>query len=405
MTQKKPLRILFVTAHCPHGPVYGAQLRTLHIARILKRCGEVDMLIFPFALLADEDLRRTNDEFQVRGVFYLNQRTNGSLGARLKREFDPYSADTESKRLSAGDQEKAMSLMDDYDLVWFYGISIPNCLGRKRWHNAILDIDDVPSQCFEGKAREAKDVRGRLLAKRKVVQWKRREKVVLKRFNVIGVSSEADWHYFGGGDRVRVIPNGFEAPTRLVEKNPANPVRIGFIGTLNYAPNLEGIRWFVDEVWPLVRARIPSARLRLVGAGTDSFNAGEDSNIDGLGFVDDSVAEISTWALTIVPIFVGGGTRIKIAEAFCRHCPVVSTTQGAYGYSVTSGDECFLADTAGEFANACLSLLEDPDVGAAMTARARAKFDREFDWDAIAPRVIAAVNACLEFRPRIRVEA
>lgn len=83
----------------------------------------------------------------------------------------------------------------------------------------------------------------------------------------------------------------------------------------------------------------------------------------------------------------------------------VSTTQGAYGYRLRNGDECLLADTPGEFSEACLSLMEDPASGREIAERGRSMFERELDWNAIAPRVVAAVNACLELRPRIQAGA
>lgn len=404
MIAKSSPRILFVTAHCPHGPTYGAQLRTLHIARALDQCGDLGIAMFPFAPLPAEAMRRTAEEFNIAGVFHLSEPTCRSMGARLKREFDPYSADTEGKRLGAKDAATFEALCREYDLIWFQGIAIPNCLGRKEWERSVLDIDDVPSLCYHGKAREARDSWSRMKAKRKVIQWKRREAVLLDRFSIVTVCSEEDRRYFGGGDRVRVIPNGFQSMPRQ-PRTPAAGGRVGFIGTLKYAPNREGLEWFIRQVWPLVRRKDPGARLRVVGASSDTQVGDERNGVDELGFVEDAAREISTWSLMIVPILVGGGTRIKIAEAFSRLCPVVATRQGAYGYVLRDGAECFLADDASAFANACSTLIEDEPLGRAMADRARAMFDRELSWDAIGPRIVGAVEACLRMKPVARCAA
>mgnify|MGYP003575546001 CR=1 FL=1 len=398
MIAKRSPRILLVTAHCPHGPTYGAQLRTLHIARALSRCGDLGIAMFPFAPLPAEALRRTAEEFNIAGVFHLSEPACRSMSARLKREFDPYSADTEGKRLGAKDVAKFEALCRDYDLIWFQGVAIPNCLGRKEWERSVLDIDDVPSLCYIGKAREARDSWSRMKAKRKVIQWKRREAVLLDRFSIMTVCSEEDRRYFGGGDRVRVIPNGFQS----MPQQPRTPVaggRVGFIGTLKYAPNRDGLDWFVQQVWPLVRRRDPEVRLRVVGASSGVPVGDERAGIDELGFVEDAAGEISTWSLMIVPILLGGGTRIKIAEAFSRCCPVVATRQGAYGYVLRDGGECFLADDANAFASACSKLIEDASLGRAMADRARAMFDRELSWEAIEPRITETVEACLGMKP------
>lgn len=397
MTENKALpKILFVTAHCPYGQVYGARLRTLNIARMLGDICEVGMVLFPFAPLPDEEIGETRREFNLRGVFYFEEGGAKSLGARLKRELDPYSGDTEGRRLSEGDLEVFEKLADEYDVIWFQGISIPNSLGRRNWPNAILDIDDVPSQFYRGKAREAGSSWERLMAARKSQLWSRREKVLLERFGIVGVCSEQDRKYLGGGERVHVIPNGFDGGEKLFARERTEPPRIGFIGTLQYGPNRDGVEWFMKEVWPLVLPEYPDARLRLVGAATDEGIAGKGENVDGLGFVDDAQREIASWALMIVPILVGGGTRIKIAEAFSRGCPVVSTTMGAYGYALENGRECLMADTPVEMAEACMRLLGDPESGEAMAERAWKEFRKKWSWDAIAPKISGAVAACME---------
>lgn len=395
MISKTAPRILLVTAHCPHGPTYGAQLRTLHIARALKKCGDLGIAIFPFGALSEECVRRTKEEFRVKGVFHLSEPACRSVSARLKREFDPYSADTEGKRLGEKEAKLMEELCRDYDLIWFQGIALPNCLGRKEWPASVLDIDDVPSLCYAGKAREATDAWSRMKAKRKAIQWKRRESVLLDRFTLVTVCSDEDHRYFGGGERVRVIPNGFQS-LPAVRREPEKGGRVGFIGTLKYRPNLDGLRWFIEQVWPLVRAKDPDARLRVVGSSADLPVGDPAANIDELGFVEDTAEEISTWSLMIVPILIGGGTRIKIAESFSRRCPVVATRQGAYGYSLTSGNECFLADDPASFASACSALIEDDALGRAMAERAHAMFERELSWDAIEPRIVNTVNACLK---------
>lgn len=387
-------RILLVTAHCPHGPTYGAQLRTLHIARALNRCGDLGIAIFPFGPLSDECVRRTKDEFKVSGIFHLSEPACRSMASRLKREFDPYSADTEGKRLKEEEAEQWEELCKDYDLIWFQGVALPNCLGRREWPASVLDIDDVPSLCYAAMEREAPDAWSRMKAKRKRIQWKRRESVLLDRFTMVTVCSENDRRYFGGGNLVRVIPNGFQPMPDKIRK-PAKGGRVGFIGTLKYGPNRDGLKWFLESVWPLVRAQDPDARLRVVGAPSDVSVGNAALNIDELGFVEDTAEEISTWSLMIVPILIGGGTRIKIAEAFSRRCPVVATRQGAYGYSLSNGGECFLADEPESFAAACSSLIEDEEIGRAMAERARAMFDRELSWDAIEPRIVATVKECL----------
>jgi glycosyltransferase involved in cell wall biosynthesis len=262
----------------------------------------------------------------------------------------------------------------------------------RRWPKTVLDIDDLPSRYQKSELKSAKSLTDRLLTMRRFWLWKRRERRLLQRFTLLGVCSKDDRDYLGGDERIHVIPNGFEPPATITPRSPASPPRVGFIGLLRYAPNRDGVEWFAARVWPEIKKACPAARFRLVGSGSDVEAPRLGADIDGLGWVADASAEIATWSLMIVPIRIGGGTRIKIAEGFSRKCPVVATPWGAFGYDVESGQEILLADKPAEFARACLSILQDPRRGEEMAARAWARYTTHWTWDAIEPRVAAAVE-------------
>ena len=229
---------------------------------------------------------------------------------------------------------------------------------------------------------------------------KRREHFWKERFTVLSVCSEADRQYLGGGEHVHVIPNGFERPAQEPVRQPTDPPRIGFIGLYSYLPNLEGMKWFVRSCWPLIKQQVPDARLRLVGKDTDGPLKPNAPDVDALGYVADAASEMATWSAMIVPVRQGAGTRVKIADAFSRKCPVVSTKLGAYGYDVQSGRELLLADKPDDFAQACVSLIRDRVAASAMADRAYAAFLQNWTWDAIAPRVWAAAEDALALAAR-----
>jgi glycosyltransferase involved in cell wall biosynthesis len=196
----------------------------------------------------------------------------------------------------------------------------------------------------------------------------------------------------GGGARFHVIPNGYDLPAPAPPWKPAGR-RIGMIGKFPYEPNREGLLWFRERAWPLVRREVPDAELRVVGEWSDRMFAGDAEGCTGLGFVEDPAAEMATWSASIVPLRVGGGTRIKIAEAFARGIPVVSTRVGAFGYPAEDGREILLADEPEAFAAACVRLLREPSLGAALAERARALHAAHLTWEAAAPAVAAAFEA------------
>ena len=340
-------------------------------------------------------IAKTRDEFDVAGVLGLQSTPIRGLSDRLRHEFDPWFLNTHGWRLDHKGLGVLRGLCESHDMVWVHNLFTANAAGLARWPRSVLDIDDIVSQYHRSEIRSSISWKDRVINVRRAWLWKRREALLLNRFDVLGVCSEADRGYLGGSERVHTIPNGYDAASADPSRVPMDPPRIGFIGTVKYPPNREGIQWFIDKVWPVVKSKCPRARLRLVGDGTDSFTAANGVGIDGLGWVEDSHQEIATWLLTVVPIRFGGGTRIKIAEAFSRKCPVVSTHSGAFGYDVKSGDELMLADDPTSFANACLSILANQQLGEQLAERAWKKYVANWTWSAIGPKVEAAVEHCL----------
>ncbi len=336
---------------------------------------------------------------------YLNSTTQPvrSLGERMRRELDPRFLNTHGVQASATDRAKLQALLDEHDLVWVYGVRIVNAFNLWRWPRTILDVDDVPSLFHGSELKQARGGLAKLRKLRQVILWHRRERLLSDRFETLVASSETDRQYLGGSEKIFLVPNGFEIPTRTLSRTLASPPRIGFIGTLQYPANVEGLRWFIKEVWPQIRKVMPEAVLRLVGQDTDKPEWRASENVEGLGWVSDPDQEMATWALTIVPLFVGGGTRVKIATAFSRKCPVVATNLGALGYDVSDGRELLMADAPSEFAGACLLLLQNSKLGDRLAEAAWKTFLTTWSWDAISSRVNSVVQFNLRHQTNRRV--
>ncbi len=234
---------------------------------------------------------------------------------------------------------------------------------------------------------------------RQVLIWRRREKTLLDRFDVICAASEADRdelrRVLGVSSRIFVVPNGFAKPKQMPVRHPAAPPRVGFIGNFHHPPNRDGLRWFIKRVWPQILQTMPQTRLRVVGDGSEKEIWKTSENIDVLGWVADVESEMATWSLTVVPIFFGGGTRVKTAEAFSRKCPIVSTTLGVYGYDVVDGREVLIANSSEEFASKCLRILLNPSEGQIMAEKGWQRFLENWTWESSADRVAAVVEEVL----------
>lgn len=181
--------------------------------------------------------------------------------------------------------------------------------------------------------------------------------------------------------RVKVIANGVDttefAPGGALVAQPT----VVFTGTLSYAPNADGILWFSREVWPLVRARQPSARLLIVGREPPAaVRALASECVTVTGEVPDVRPFLRSARVAIAPVRSGGGTRLKILEALACALPVVSTTIGAEGLDLAPGEHILIADDAPSFAAAVARLLVDSKLCAALGAAGRARVAQRYDW-------------------------
>jgi glycosyltransferase involved in cell wall biosynthesis len=370
-------------------------LRALHIGRALKQVGEVTLAVVSSDVATEAVLQQTSGEFQMEAPVRVVPLPNRKLSQRFRRAFDTHYLNVHGVAAAREDRKQILRRRDQFDLVWVLNSRTPNILDQWHWPRAVLDIDDVPSTFQHSIVQNGVGWKAKLKAGVTMLLLRRRERLWKERFSALAVCSEADKAYLGGGERIHVIPNGFERPIQPPIRTPAQPPRIGFIGLYSYLPNLAGVRWFVRECWPKIKLECPGARLRLAGKDTDGALKPAGADIDGLGWVADPEAEIATWSAMIIPLQYGAGTRIKIADAFSRKCPVVSTRLGAFGYAVQHGRELILADQPHDFASGCISLIRDPQTAMVMAERAFDAFLENWTWDAIAPKVWAAAEGCL----------
>lgn len=393
MSTRRP-KILAVVGPCPFAKAHGAQVRVKNVLDLLQRCGEVSLVLASMGEHEPEALRKTAEVYDLKAAFRLEPWPLDFAG-RLRRELNPQFLNTHGFKLKASEREQVMGMMKDYDLVWFHTVRIPNALEIERLDQpAVLDADDLMSR-FNASAAGQGGLKENLLASKRSWQWRRREQFFLDRFDVVCVCSEGDKTYLGGSDRIQVVPNGFEKSNGPSQRKRVSPPTVGFVGSLKYPANRDGVLWFLKDVWPIIRRRVPQAQFRLAGEGSFELAAKFQDGVKGIGWVEDMETEMARWWLTIVPVHVGGGTRVKIATAFSYGCPVVSTTWGAYGYEVSNGREILLSDTAEAFADDCRRLLEDEMFANELAQNAAEAFNRNWTWDAIAPRVEQAVQRAL----------
>jgi len=391
-------RILYLAPCRPDAPSSGTQLRVLNVARALREVGDLSIVVTAFA---EEDCvcnSGRGGEFAVERFFPVQPVPPRGLRDRLRCAADPRFVNPHGHEIVPEGRDWLAKHLDDFDLVWLHHLKTANRSGRWAWQRSVMDIDDVPSTYLRTVCCKGDSVPRRMRYGMKRWVALRRERLLAERFSVLSVCSEADRKYLDLRIPVHVIPNGFDAPPGEVIRKPSAPPRIGFIGVFSYEPNLDGIRWFAEKCWPLIKRECPEAELRLVGRDTDGSLKPEGQDICGLGYVENTSEEIGTWSAMIIPVHLGAGTRVKVADGFSRKVPMIATSLGAYGYAVKDSVEMLIADSSEGFAASCLKVIREPVASAAMAERGWLRFQKEWSWDAIRPRIWATAEDCLARR-------
>jgi glycosyltransferase involved in cell wall biosynthesis len=164
---------------------------------------------------------------------------------------------------------------------------------------------------------------------------------------------------------------------------PTGPPRLVFTATLNHPPNRDGIRWFADQVWPLVRRQLPDAQLDVVGrdAPRSVRMLARRDGISVIGSVPEMAPYFARAHAVVVPILTGAGSRVKIVEAMAAGRAVVSTSLGWEGLPHLEPDRHLLvADDPGAFSQATVRLLREPSLRRRLAGEARATAERHYDW-------------------------
>jgi polysaccharide biosynthesis protein PslH len=180
------------------------------------------------------------------------------------------------------------------------------------------------------------------------------------------------------------VDASYYVPNPLIQ--PA-PLSLVFTGSMDWLPNDDAIWYFVQEILPLVRAVKPDVRLTIVGRNPFPRLrelAENDPGIEVTGRVDDVRPYIDRAAAYVIPLRIGGGTRLKVFEAMAMEKAIVSTSIGVEGLRVTDGEDVLIADSPRAFAQAVLRVLIERDFAATLGRRAGAKVRTEFGWTAVA---------------------
>lgn len=296
-----------------------------------------------------------------------------------------------------------------YDLVWFGALDHfaslrPWVTGRRM----IVDCDDVETdklRRFLALPRgPAAPTRDRLQRRVELPLWGRIQKRAVRDADAVLVCSDLDRERLAeqaaadpaGRERIVSVPNTYADPTDRRPWAPAGACSLVMIANYGTDQNVDAATFAATDVLPLLRERVPGARLRLVGRRPDRLVGWRGvAGLDVVGPVESVAGELAGAHAVLVPIRFGGGTRLKVVEAFAYGVPVVSTTAGAEGIDATDGEQLLLGDSPAALVAAVLRLLDDPQLAGRLGAAGRARYEERYRPEATARAVGALLDRLL----------
>jgi sugar transferase (PEP-CTERM/EpsH1 system associated) len=216
----------------------------------------------------------------------------------------------------------------------------------------------------------------------------RYERATLRRFHHIIAVSEHDREQMLQMDRqceITVVPTGVDTQKfKVAPPSSANPPRIVFTGSMDWEPNIDAVDYFCAQIWPRIRKEFPDAKFQIVGRrpAAKVQRLASDS-VEVTGTVPSVEEYLDKASVVVVPLRIGGGTRLKIFEAMAMGKALVSTSIGAEGLDVRSGHDLLLADDPNAFADAVLLLLRDGEIRRRLE-KAAVETAAQYDWSKVA---------------------
>jgi glycosyltransferase involved in cell wall biosynthesis len=411
------LRILVVGEIPPWPPVSGGALRLANVLSGLSRVGEVDLFVLLNRHESVEsplgvEVARIGGVLRAKSGFWGTKRLAWLLWGRRPSKFVWRD---EARVIAAFEGWAGVN----YDLVWLSGIESYLLFGSRTTAPSVVDFYDIESRkVFAERAVTAGEgppflSRGwphhgrlRLKAWKNQRRWQRLEQSVARATTAAVVASALDAERLGA-PITYVVPNAYDLPDSPVGATKVrNPPTVLFQGTLGYAPNTDGARYLVRRIAPHLWNMIPNARIRLAGRGPEAlFELQDPPRVVVEGNVPDMTSELAQADVVAVPLRFGGGTRLKILEAFAHRIPVVTTSLGAEGLDAVDGRHILIADEPERFAEKCVSLLTDQPLRQSIVNAAHDLFLEKYEAERVRELIRGAGEAVARGHDRLLEES
>ncbi|MBU1568071.1 MAG: glycosyltransferase family 4 protein [Proteobacteria bacterium] len=388
------MKILILSARLPYPYNTGSKIRSFQLMGALASRHQVTLLSF-YGDVEEEVHFKVIEKMGIRLVPILRKKIDASVGIKevlggmvSRRPFTV--TKYHDNRMSTALKE----LLDDHDVVHCAHVHMAQYLSKGLGIIKVLDAQNVEAQIAERLVHFETNPIKKVLLSWNSMAMHRFEMSICKAFDLVLTVSAQDCNCYTQlyrAKNARVLENGVDlnffgkAPAAIEER-----LKLVFVGMMGWMPNSDGVKYFVSKILPTIKKEFPSIEIDFVGKDPpeDVRKLSEISGVRVTGTVDDVRPYVWNSQVYIVPLRFGGGTRLKILEAFSMQIPVVSTSLGCEGIECRHEKELLIADTASEFADAVIRLLRDPALRAELSKNAEQLVKRYYGWQSLGEKLL-----------------
>ena len=387
----------------------GAKLRNYHLARVLSEKADITLLAFTDAEQLPGELEKFYE--QVIAIprdpgYTLSKIIRGTLGSTPLPVLN----------YTTGSMKRALESIlreCDFDIVQVESIHLmsylPIITAARQRPLVICDWHNIESELMKRYSKREPNILKRAYAGKTARLMSEFERRAMHEFDAHIAVSQRDaqqLHNLNSEARVFVIENGVDTAyyeeAAVPGANPAGqPHRIVFVGSMDYHANIDGAVSFARDVWPGLQDRHPELIFTIVGRdpAPEVRALATNPGIEVTGTVDDVRPFYREALAAVVPLKVGGGSRLKILEAMAAGVPVVSTTLGAEGLDVHDGEDVVIADTKEQLVEKIVSVIESEELRQQLGAAGRALVSERYDWSRLGVNLFETYQQLLTEQP------
>jgi len=368
--------LLFISPVKPYPTGNGLAMRAAAVQQALGRMGDLQTLVVPVA--DSEHAQTAAGETSRNARSWLGYERGRALLSQVPELpwLARWAAPAHGESIDPLDEENGFDLV--YLLrLYTAGVALPL---MNRWPGArfVLDVDEDDSAVFRQIARLQAEFGQENQAAKSLAEAGRLQgfaRQVLPWFDHVACATEVEAAALQEKFEVGVLalPNVISPVSQAAGSDKKNSSDLLFLGNLDYFPNRDALNLLLTEIFPGIRQALPGTRLVVAGRGSDDLRHKHenDRGVNWLGYVDELGPLYRRARLCIVPLRIGGGSRLKLLEAFEHGLPVVASRKAAEGLEVKSGEHLLIADCTQDTIAAVRQILENPGLAETLTGNAR----------------------------------